>query len=361
MAGIKDIAEKANVSIGTVDRVIHKRGRVAKETIERVKRAMEELNYRPDIHASNLSSRRRYRIAALIPELTQDSGFWNESAEGIRSAESELEQHRVDIEIYNYDEWNLASFGGSLDRALDDEADGLLIAPSTLTDRKTLFERIPGDVPYVICDSYIPDTNCITYVGEDSYQAGRTAGRLMADMVPDGPVLALRSLPGTDHIGRRVQGFLDVVSERNPVRPLSIDFDSTMTDRQVDAFVGRLLFENPAIRGVFLSNSQMNRIAPAVLRHIKGERPRMVGFDLVPENRELLRSASIDYLIGQRPEEQAYLGIQILYRHIAMHRRFPPEIIVPIDIICAENLGNYSTRLAVEEYAMTNPDDSATG
>lgn len=355
MAGIRDIAEKANVSIGTVDRVIHRRGRVAKDTVARVQRAMEELNYRPDIHASNLSRRRRHLIAALIPELTQDSGFWSESAKGIRSAVSELERHRVDIEIYNYDEWIPGSFGDSLDRALSDGARGLLLAPSTVTDRTMLFERIPDGVPYVICDSYIPGTKCMTYVGEDSYRAGRTAGRLMADMVPDGPVVALRSLPGTEHIGLRVNGFLDVVSERNPVTPLAVDFDSTMTDRQTDAFVGALLESNPRIRGVFLSNSHINRIAPAVFRHATGERPRMIGFDLVPKNRELLRSATIDYLIGQRPEEQAYLGIQILYRHIVMHHRFPGEIIVPIDIICAENLDRYSTRLAVEEYATADP------
>ncbi len=208
-----------------------------------------------------------------------------------------------------------------------DGADGLLIAPSTITDQKTLSERISDDVPYVICDSHIPGTRCVTYVGEDSYQAGRTAGRLMADMVSEGRVIALRSLPGTEHIGRRVDGFLDVVSE--------------------------LLSDGAPIRGLFLSNSQINRIAPAVLRHCTGARPRMIGFDLVPENCELLRKSTIDYLIGRRPEEQAYLGVQILYRHIAMHRRFPPEIIVPIDIVCAENLDRYSTRLAVEEFALT--------
>ncbi|MBN2051635.1 MAG: LacI family DNA-binding transcriptional regulator [Spirochaetales bacterium] len=33
---IKDIARMANVSIGTVDRVIHKRGRVSEETKDRI-------------------------------------------------------------------------------------------------------------------------------------------------------------------------------------------------------------------------------------------------------------------------------------------------------------------------------------
>ena len=35
---INEIAEKANVSIGTVDRVIHNRGRVAPATVKKVKK-----------------------------------------------------------------------------------------------------------------------------------------------------------------------------------------------------------------------------------------------------------------------------------------------------------------------------------
>ncbi|WP_234408903.1 LacI family DNA-binding transcriptional regulator [Marinilabilia salmonicolor] len=42
---IKDIAEKANVSIGTVDRVLHNRGEVAKKTKEKVLTIAKEMNY----------------------------------------------------------------------------------------------------------------------------------------------------------------------------------------------------------------------------------------------------------------------------------------------------------------------------
>ena len=38
MATIRDVAKKAKVSIGTVDRVVHSRGRVSVKTIEKVDR-----------------------------------------------------------------------------------------------------------------------------------------------------------------------------------------------------------------------------------------------------------------------------------------------------------------------------------
>ena len=52
---IKDIAEIANVSIGTVDRVIHKRGEVSLATRERIQKLLTEYNYTPDIIASSLA------------------------------------------------------------------------------------------------------------------------------------------------------------------------------------------------------------------------------------------------------------------------------------------------------------------
>src|SRR5690625_6470580 len=58
MAGkikIKDIAQRAGVSVGTVDRVIHNRGKVSQKTQEKVEQAMEELQYLPNVIASNLS------------------------------------------------------------------------------------------------------------------------------------------------------------------------------------------------------------------------------------------------------------------------------------------------------------------
>ena len=47
MATIKDIAERAGVSRGTVDRVLNGRGEVRRETKARVLRAVEELLWPP--------------------------------------------------------------------------------------------------------------------------------------------------------------------------------------------------------------------------------------------------------------------------------------------------------------------------
>src|SRR6187402_1631839 len=60
---IKDIAFKAKVSTGTVDRVLHSRGRVSEEVKERVLKILKELNYEPNLMARMLGSKKQYVFA----------------------------------------------------------------------------------------------------------------------------------------------------------------------------------------------------------------------------------------------------------------------------------------------------------
>ena len=64
---IKDIAERAQTSKGTVDRVLHNRGRVADDVRERILAIIKELNYEPNLIAQSLKSQRAFNLAAPYP------------------------------------------------------------------------------------------------------------------------------------------------------------------------------------------------------------------------------------------------------------------------------------------------------
>ena len=70
-ATIKMIAEKAGVSIGTVDRVLHDRPYVKAEVKERVPKVMEELDYRPNHMASALATSGTTRRFASVTVITE--------------------------------------------------------------------------------------------------------------------------------------------------------------------------------------------------------------------------------------------------------------------------------------------------
>jgi len=82
---IKDIAERAGVSVGTVDRVLHERPNVSKAAREKVEKALEEMDYRPNMYASALAYNKDYRFFLVIPS-HENEAYWDEIEEGASGA-----------------------------------------------------------------------------------------------------------------------------------------------------------------------------------------------------------------------------------------------------------------------------------
>lgn len=68
--GIKDVAEKAGVSVTTVSRVLNKRGYISEETYKKVYDAIEELNYTPNQLARSLFRQKSDVIGLVIPDVS---------------------------------------------------------------------------------------------------------------------------------------------------------------------------------------------------------------------------------------------------------------------------------------------------
>jgi len=73
MANIHDVARRADVSIGTVSRVLNNRPDVSKGTRQAVLAAVAELNYRPNALARNFRRSRTFAVAMLVPNLANQS------------------------------------------------------------------------------------------------------------------------------------------------------------------------------------------------------------------------------------------------------------------------------------------------
>ena len=72
---IKDIAERAGVSVGTVDRVLHDRPNVSAPAREKVEKALEEMNYQPNMYASALAYNKSYTFYLFIPSHKEET-YW---------------------------------------------------------------------------------------------------------------------------------------------------------------------------------------------------------------------------------------------------------------------------------------------
>lgn len=86
--GIKDIAALAKVSPATVSRVFSAPDKVSPKTLEKVKRVVDEMGYRPNRMGSSLRTRKSGNIVAIIPDITKpvNAGIIRAIEQGAQSA-----------------------------------------------------------------------------------------------------------------------------------------------------------------------------------------------------------------------------------------------------------------------------------
>jgi LacI family transcriptional regulator len=137
---IKDIARLSGVSAGTVDRVLHGRGRVSDDALKKVNKVLEEIDYKPNLIARTLGSNKTYRIAALIPDPEQDP-YWAQSQAGIKKAENEWAHYNVQVELFPFNLYDKNLLKSVAEAVFNAKPDGILVAPIFYNEILPFFER----------------------------------------------------------------------------------------------------------------------------------------------------------------------------------------------------------------------------
>ena len=117
---IVDIAKMAGVSVGTVDRVIHNRGRVSEENRKKVQAILEMVHYQPNLMARSLASKKQYHFVAIIPSFTQGE-YWEAISEGIDKVAAEMETYNITITKLFFDQYNNKTFDDITRNLLDEK------------------------------------------------------------------------------------------------------------------------------------------------------------------------------------------------------------------------------------------------
>lgn len=343
---IIDIAEMAGVSVGTVDRVIHNRGRVSEENEKKVKAILEEVNYQPNLMARSLASKKQYHFVAIIPSF-ESGEYWEAISEGIDKAASETELYNINVTKLFFDQYDNQTFDVIVSNLFDEqEVDGVLIATlfteSVIRLSRTLDSR---DIPYVYVDSNIAGEHQLAYFGTESYDAGFIAAKLLVNQIDkQSDILISRivhSGKNDSNQGRnRKEGFCQYLKENGFVGKLhEVELKIGNTEYNF-AKLDEIFSFNPRIEGAVIFNSTCyilgNYLKERGLKNVK-----LVGYDLIGKNTELLSEGIITALIAQRPEQQGYDGIKSLCNHLVLKQEPEKVNLMPIDILIKENLKYY--------------------
>jgi LacI family transcriptional regulator len=350
MVTMKDIAEATGISIGTVDRIIHNRGRYSEKTAEQVRRAMKELNYIPNIHARGLKQTKKHIFCVVLPHRDQDGGYWRLVEEGILKAADELISFGNDVRIFPFDRYSSASCIDALSGALSSDAEGMLIAPCRPDDMRATLDHT--DIPYIFIDTNIPDLKRRTaYIGQDSRQSGILAGKLMSLLISgrvsegqDQYVLIVDPPGSNFHLNNRIEGFryyMDAVMPETGLMTLKAESDDEL---HFHSMLKDFLLNNRQLpAGIFAANSSVYYIASFLEK--EGEEYisiPLVGYDIIPGRESAVEKGVIDFILTQQPEIQGYRGIIMLYDHIVLKKEVSKEVIMPLNIITRENIHTFT-------------------
>ena len=146
MATIRDVAQRAGVSVATVSHVINGTRKVAPETAARVRRAMEELDYHPNAVARSLRTRKTQAIGVVVSDITNP--FF---ATLVRGAEDAAIEAGYSLIVCNSDETPEKEdlYVRLLWRR---RMDGLLIAPVRDGASSAVQELARRQMPFVFID-----------------------------------------------------------------------------------------------------------------------------------------------------------------------------------------------------------------
>jgi len=346
---IKDIAREAGVSTGTVDRVIHGRGKVSEENEKKINDAIEKLDYKPNMMARSLARKRDFNIAVFMPNMSKDS-FWKSQSKGIEKAYQNLKDFGlqvITVEFNDQEKGDLLKFANILSQK---EIDAIILAPTNDSDAHLFLDQCHGlKIPYILVNTNLhrEDEQYIGYVGQDSLQSGMLGAKLLSTTTEENCSLALfhmeRELEHSKHMLQKEKGFLSFFENKatNNRNIITTSIPASQEKKKLTKAVNKFLSDNPKTKGIFVTTSRIHYLVEA-LNTLDRNDITIVGFDLIEENIKALSNYEKLYLINQNPERQAYAGLTSLFDFLLEKNKVVQERYLPLDVVTFENVSGYS-------------------
>ena len=343
---IKDIAQLSGVSVGTVDRVLHNRGRVSEQALKKVLTVLDQIDYKPNVIARTLGSNKTYTIAALIPNPSQDP-YWASTKDGLDAAQTEWLRYGVNVVPYFFNLYEKDSFQEVAEAITVDNPDGILIAPIFYHETLPYFTRFQSiGIPYVLFNTYIEQGKALSFIGQDLFQSGKLGGELMhlAMRGDDGIVAVLHineDLGNSIHLAEKERGFRQyfVAGTNGRARIVTLNLynpsEMSLEEQLKD------LLQQPDLKGIFVSTSKATYQVAAFLEQYGKEEIKLIGYDMLDENIRYMQKGVINFLIHQNPRRQAFLGIHHLVSYLVLKKQAPDKELLPLEIISPENIKSY--------------------
>ena len=312
MATIRSIAEAANVSRGTVDKVLNNRPGVSQEVRDKIKRIAEELGYKPNLAGKALAFQKKdIRIGIVVPSAADP--FFLEVFEGIKAGINEFSHFGIAFEVLEMTVNSVAEQQSCIQQLIEKKVSGIVISPfddNQIRDAMLLVKDL--GIPVVTFNSDLSGIGRMCYVGQDSKRSGRVAGDLMHKLLPNGGQIVCINGPGVfKSLGERLSGFRSYLKSECPNLTIAAVLNNNNNSELSYQLTREYLSSGKPVDGFFITGHGIDGMVRAIQQH---GRPgiRVICYDMIPTTRQLFLEGLVDFSLLQEPRMQGYRPIQIL-------------------------------------------------
>lgn len=339
MATIKQIADLAGVSRGTVDRVLNKRGAVNPQTEKKILEIAKALDYRPNRAGIVLAAqKKRLKLAVIL--FGEGNPFFDEVVKGVEEKAADLSRYNCTVMLKRV-ALNTDSILQAIDECVLEQVNGIALSPTNDSAlAKKINELSDMGIAVVTLNTDIQNCNRLAYVGCNFYHSGETAAGLMR-LISHGEV-NVGIITGSNSVlchTERIAGFTSCIKEHYP----NIHIIDTIVNED-DDFISydltcKLLKRHPEINALFFTASGAYGGCRAVLAMNRTKDMTIITYDKTDGIREMLANDVISATICQQPSLQGRKPLDILFTYLATGELPEQELnYTAVDIRIRENV-----------------------
>jgi ribose transport system substrate-binding protein len=274
------------------------------------------------------------------------SDFWTIARRGVEKAAEELTGVRAEFRITA--DGTAAEQKRIVDDLLTRGVHGIAISPVDPDNQTALIDAAAARTVVFTQDSDAPQSARLLYIGTDNLAAGRQAGELIREAIPEGGAIMLFvGKLDARNAQERVQGIREALTGSN-IRIIDVRTDDA-DDVRAKANAADTLVRHPDIKGLV---GLWSYNGPAILNAVRDAgkvgQVKIIAFDEADETLAGVRDGAIHATVVQQPYEFGYQAIVLMARAARGDRSFVPEtqqIIVPTLVVNRANVEEFIVRI----------------
>lgn len=338
---LKQIAELAGVSIGTVDRALNGRGRISTDTKQRILKIAKQLDYRPNMLASSLSKKRKLHIGIIMSCKPEE--FCNHLIHGVKDALDEISTYGVNTEFIFTETLSYKDQMKAVSMLDTDKFDAFLVNAGSRSVGDWIDGIVKDGKSVVTFNTDVEECNRLCYVGENPYSAGLLVGNMINEILPKAKkiVLFMGFKDNYSH-SERCRGVKDAVRSANPnVKFLELEYQDVADSARQK--MEQVLKDEPDIQAVFAASATgVWGIGQVVSEMQKDSRPKVFGYDVNHKVAELMDLNICQATAFQDPYWQGYYSMKILSEHLLSKQPITRDkYIIRTKLVLKNNVKDY--------------------